>query len=192
MAALSELRFLVIISESELSSQLLIALKGEGARKIDVIPDFALAISTIKESFFDCIVIDRDLGSGDGIVLAPIIKRLNPRSAIFLLSTSARWATIDAAKELGFSALLKRESAAEIASAIIRIVRSAEGSFQSKLELLTVREREILKDISSGKRTLEISATRHISEGTIKSHLSSIYRKLGVRNRVEAIAAIKN
>ena len=54
-----------------------------------------------------------------------------------------------------------------------------------------MREREILKDISTGKRTLEIAATRHISEGTIKSHLSSIYRKLGVRNRVEAIAAIK-
>jgi DNA-binding NarL/FixJ family response regulator len=47
-------------------------------------------------------------------------------------------------------------------------------------------------DIATGATTREIAMKRHNSEATVKSHLTSIYRKLDVRNRVEAIAALQN
>jgi two-component system response regulator DesR len=175
-----------------MSTQLISSLAHEGARNIEHRPNFHEAIRVVQGNFFECIIIDKNLGEGDGIVLAPVAKRLNPTSAIFLITENNRWATIEAARELGFSAVFGNDRPPEeISQSIAAILRASNNSFQSKLELLSMREREILKDISTGKRTLEIAATRHISEGTIKSHLSSIYRKLGVRNRVEAIAAIK-
>lgn len=54
-------------------------------------------------------------------------------------------------------------------------------------QLLTQREREVLALLGAGKRNREIAAALWISENGVESHLKNIYRKLGVRNRVEAV-----
>lgn len=51
---------------------------------------------------------------------------------------------------------------------------------------LTKREKEILKLIKSGATNSDISANLNVSEHTVKSHLYNIYKKIGVRNRLEA------
>jgi two-component system nitrate/nitrite response regulator NarL len=51
---------------------------------------------------------------------------------------------------------------------------------------LTPRERDILAALTAGKTTRVIATELYLSEGTVKSHLGSIYRKLGVSNRTEA------
>ena len=51
---------------------------------------------------------------------------------------------------------------------------------------LTPRERDILASLTAGKTTREIATEHFLSESTVKAHLSSIYRKLGVSNRTEA------
>jgi DNA-binding NarL/FixJ family response regulator len=51
---------------------------------------------------------------------------------------------------------------------------------------LTQREKEVLLRLTEGKTTREIAAELHLGEGTVKSHLSSIYVKLGVSNRTAA------
>ena len=48
---------------------------------------------------------------------------------------------------------------------------------------LTGREREIAQDVASGLSNREIASGRHITERTVKSHLTRIFRKLGIRNR---------
>lgn len=54
---------------------------------------------------------------------------------------------------------------------------------------LTVRESEVLKWASEGKTVWETGMILSLSEGTVKFHLSNIYRKLEVTNRAQAIAA---
>lgn len=54
---------------------------------------------------------------------------------------------------------------------------------ESVLEGLTNREREIARDVASGKTNQEIATIRHIAERTVKSHLTHIFKKLGTRNR---------
>ncbi len=51
---------------------------------------------------------------------------------------------------------------------------------------LTKREKQILRLIFEGATNFDISATLKVSEHTVKSHLYNVYKKIGVRNRVEA------
>jgi DNA-binding NarL/FixJ family response regulator len=52
---------------------------------------------------------------------------------------------------------------------------------------LTPREREVLSELVSGATNEEISARLHIGTQTVKSHLTNIYDKLGVRRRSHAV-----
>jgi len=58
-----------------------------------------------------------------------------------------------------------------------------------ELSTLTERELEILTLLASGLSNAELGAHLYLSEPTIKTHLSSIFRKLGVRDRVQAVIA---
>jgi len=53
-------------------------------------------------------------------------------------------------------------------------------------DLLRVREREVLRLLSEGMTDREIAAGLAISPRTVESHVGSLLRKLGVRNRAEA------
>ncbi len=55
------------------------------------------------------------------------------------------------------------------------------------VDLLTGREHQILQLIAEGLANKQISAALNISENTVKFHVSSLYSKLGVTNRTEAV-----
>jgi DNA-binding NarL/FixJ family response regulator len=51
---------------------------------------------------------------------------------------------------------------------------------------LTDREREVLREIATGRTNKEIARSLHIAETTVKSHVSAILDKLGVQSRTQA------
>ena len=53
--------------------------------------------------------------------------------------------------------------------------------------LLTDREREVLELVAAGATNREIAGRLFLSPHTVKDHTSALYRKLGARNRAEAI-----
>ena len=59
------------------------------------------------------------------------------------------------------------------------------GTAPVATQQLTARERQIVKEILSGAANRDIAQTFRLSEGTVKRHLSNIYTKLGVANRLE-------
>lgn len=67
----------------------------------------------------------------------------------------------------------------------------AQATRQGSTHLLTEREREILRLAERGLPNPQIGQALHLSSGTVRNHLSSIYRKLGVRSRYEALALAK-
>ena len=60
------------------------------------------------------------------------------------------------------------------------------GCLSKTLAALSVSQVAILRLISRGHSNREIAAEVHLSENTVKTHVQEIFRKLGVRNRVEA------
>lgn len=62
------------------------------------------------------------------------------------------------------------------------------GSAQPQVRL-TEREYDVLVQLAEGKSTREIAKALYVGEETVKTHLSSVYQKLGVTDRVQAVAA---
>ena len=60
------------------------------------------------------------------------------------------------------------------------------------IEPLTAKEKEVLKQLVKGKSNKEIGAELHISETTVKTHVSSILQKLQVKDRTQAVIKALN
>jgi len=65
--------------------------------------------------------------------------------------------------------------------------RDQEGGAKEVIERLSVREREVLQALTMGYRNRDIADHLHISPQTVKVHLSNIYEKLGVADRLAAV-----
>jgi DNA-binding NarL/FixJ family response regulator len=59
---------------------------------------------------------------------------------------------------------------------------------ETPVEPLSAREMEVLARLAAGQQNKEIARELVVSVGTVKTHTNNIYRKLGVRNRTEALA----
>ena len=69
-----------------------------------------------------------------------------------------------------------------------RLLHEPAASVEELSETLTTREREVLDLLGRGLSNQLIGRELHISEHTVKFHISSLYAKLGVNNRAEAVS----
>lgn len=67
--------------------------------------------------------------------------------------------------------------------------RSATGPAPDELAALTAREVDVVRAVATGKSNAEIAAELMISEWTVKTHVASILRKLGLRDRAQVVVA---
>lgn len=75
----------------------------------------------------------------------------------------------------------------DIAAKLMQVIARGGPTKASAAEPVTDRELEILRLMAAGDANKEIAAQLHISENTVKTHISNLLQKLGARDRTEAV-----
>jgi DNA-binding NarL/FixJ family response regulator len=135
-------------------------------------------------------VVDLFIGEESGAQVCERLRAAEPLTRVLLFSGAGE-ISASAARAAGASGFAYKDwPAAKIAGAV-RLVGLGGTVFErqerSSAMGLSEREREVLALISDGLTNPEIAGRLHISPHTVKEHTSSLYRKLEVRNRTEAV-----
>ena len=135
----------------------------------------------------------------DGVSAIKEIRQLDETAAIIVLTTFDGDEDIYRAIRAGAKAYLLKDTARDALVECVRRVYAGEtylppllaAKFAERVsgETLSAREIEVLQRIAAGKSNKEIGAELFISEGTVKTHVKSIFAKLDVVSRTEAVAA---
>ena len=135
-------------------------------------------------------LVDLFIGEESGAEVCERIRAAEPSTRVLLFSGAGEISP-HAARAAGASGFAYKDWSAARISAAVRAVGMGKAVFgrqdrQGALGL-TDRERAVLELMASGATNPEIAEQLHLSKHTIKEHTSSVYRKLGVRNRTEAV-----
>jgi DNA-binding NarL/FixJ family response regulator len=138
-------------------------------------------------------------------------RRITSRSAearVIILTTFERDEYVFEALRFGASGFLLKNAPPEELVHAVRVVANGEALLSPSvtrriieqfigrparlnrapdLERLTDREREVLRLLASGKSNAELAEELYVGEGTIKTHVSNVLSKLGLRDRVQAV-----
>ncbi|WP_038168959.1 response regulator transcription factor [Verrucomicrobium sp. BvORR106] len=168
-------------------------------------PSAEEALREIPRSLPDVVLMDINLPGRNGIECTALLKRAHPALLIVMLTTYDDSQQIFDSLRAGASGyLLKRSAPVEMIPAIhevqrggapmsMQIARMVVSHFHqiphpsSEVETLTRREQEILALLSKGLPYKQIAHQLGISSSTVHGHLHSIYGKLHVQSRTEAV-----
>jgi len=156
------------------------------------------AVDLWKEHHPDVALLDLRMPELDGVGAIKEIREVDPNAHILVLTTFDGDEDIYRAIKAGAKGYLLKDTAREALMDSIRRVHSGETCIPPTLaakladrvsgEALSAREIEVLQRIAAGKSNKEIGAELFISEGTVKTHVKSIFSKLDVVSRTEAVA----
>lgn len=178
---------------------------AEGVDGIDAVP-------LAKEHVADLLLMDIRMPKTDGLVALTQVKALFPKLPVILLTTYENPTFVARALAGGAAGyLLKGVERDELLATMravlagdstlnrddfLRALRSTGPLTGAKMDIpepLTVREEEVLRLVATGLSNKEIAALLFISDGTVKSHVEHILRKLGVSDRAQAaVWAVRN
>ncbi|SDP73165.1 LuxR C-terminal-related transcriptional regulator [Desulforhopalus singaporensis] len=167
------------------------------------------ALRLLQELKPDIVILNVDIFAGNENLFVRIISADSPKTKILLMGDNIDEKTLSDALESGVKGFLSKDSGPSCLLNALQIVakgqlwverkffdhyfeRLAEKELehQRKAEkdkdVLTPREKEVLKLLAKGSSNKEIGAKLFISEKTVKSHLSNIFKKLKVNSRLEA------
>jgi DNA-binding NarL/FixJ family response regulator len=196
----------IIEDDQQVRTQLLALLqeKFESAELLEF-GDAENALEKLRNVPPQIALVDINLPGMDGTVFIRELKALSPSSQCIVLTVLDQPDTIFRALQAGATGyLLKSTPADKIADGIrdvfeggspisSQIARKVIDAFTQKtqatyqLQLLSRREKEILDKLSEGLRYQEIADSFFLSIDTVRSHIRSIYEKLQVNSRDEAL-----
>ncbi len=182
---------------------------ADGFRFVSEFSNADSALAKLPADRPDVVLVDIHLGRQSGISCVRQLKEKMPETQFLMLTVFEDGDHIFDALTAGASGyLLKRTPCDELLAAIRQvheggspmssyIARKVVQWFQSKkpntrkeLEVLSDREREILRLLARGFAYKEMADTLEISIGTINTHVRRIYQKLHVSSRSEAVALL--
>ncbi|WP_327090812.1 response regulator transcription factor [Nonomuraea sp. NBC_01738] len=143
----------------------------------------------------DVALLDIELPGRTGLDVLPELTAELPGCAVLMLTTFARPGYLRRAMEAGAAGFLVKDGPVEeLAEAIRKAVAGqkvldpalAAAALNAGPSPLTDRERDVLAAAFDGSTIADVAARLHLSESTVRNHLSSAIGKTHTRNRIEA------
>jgi len=157
------------------------------------------AIQLVQEEKPDVCIMDIEMPVKTGLDAAEALKDFPVK--IIMLTTFARSGYFERARKAGVRGYLLKDSPFEELVASIRQIIDGRRIYAPELvdiafedyreNPLTKRENEVLKLVAEGKTTKEIASELYLTAGTVRNYISTIFEKLEVSNRIEAISLYK-
>ncbi len=167
------------------------------------------ALALVKRERPDVLLLDIFLSDQSSIDCIPSLRAQNPKTRILMLTGAPDTALHARAMAQGAQGVVRKEESPEVLLQAIEHVHAGhlwfgahfdlashpapaenaeEKALSEELASLTAREREVIKLIGEGLKNKAIASRMGVSDKTVQNHLTSIFRKLDVNDRLELAA----
>jgi two-component system response regulator DesR len=178
--------------------------RGALAALLDLEPDLDVVaevgrgdevVAAAQQSRPDVALLDVEMPGLDGIEAAAALRTAVPGVRILMVTTFGRPGYLRRAMEAGAAGFVVKDTpATQLADAVRRVhqgLRVVDPSLAAETLVagtspLTARETDVLRAARSGGTVADIARELHLSEGTVRNHLSAAIGKTGARTRAEA------
>lgn len=161
------------------------------------------AVAMAKECEPDLILLDLNMKGLSGLDTLKALRAEEITSRVVILTVSDARQDVVALLQAGADGYLLKDTEPDLLLAQLAEVMTGQqilseplrphleniyelDHLQQKLESLTRREMQILREIAKGLSNKQVASVLHISEGTVKVHVKSLLKKLEAQSRVEA------
>ena len=156
------------------------------------------ALQVVQEVACDLVLADYSLPDHEGPWLIAQLKKLVPHLPVLMLSQNTELERVRQILSLGAQGYLVKTAQRQELLQAVQIVKSGgiylhpmvAGALTATTSapILSPRERQILSKLTQGKSNPAIASELHVSLGTIKADLQSLFQKLGARDRTQLAA----
>jgi DNA-binding NarL/FixJ family response regulator len=172
--------------------------------------DGATAVKVAWELEPDVILMDVRMAEMDGLeATRQVLERQSDRTKVIMLTTFDLDEYVYEAIRIGASGFLLKDATADSLVEAVRVVAAGDallapsvtrrlitdlarrpaGLDSHKVAYLTDREKEVMIEVARGMTNAEVADALFISEQTVKTHVSNILTKLGLRDRAQMVIA---
>jgi len=202
---------ILVVDDHPLTREALVSLLGShGFEVAGTAADGAEAIARARETQPDLVLLDLSMPGMDGLSALPRLREAAPRCEVVVLTASGTEENLLAAIRAGAAGYLLKTEPPERIAAFLDGVANGDAALSGPVArrlldqvrlsggrgtgvpdriaaLLSARELEVLLLLDEHHGTDEIAERLFISEHTVRSHVKSLLRKLGVSSRREAL-----
>lgn len=148
----------------------------------------------------DLLLLDLKLSDVEGMAGLTTVRAEHPATPVAVVSASEEPQTIRRALALGAAGFIPKSAALPVMIEAIRAIQdgdawapevgeaaAGEADLDARIASLTPSQLRILEGLKAGRLNKQIAFDLGVTEATIKAHLTSVFRKLGVQNRTQAV-----
>ncbi|MDP5292328.1 response regulator transcription factor [Oceanimonas sp. CHS3-5] len=179
-----------------------LAVKGARLQEVDSIDNLLQLLANTDE--VDLLLLDLKMPGASGFSGLTRLRALYPALPVVVVSASEEASVVQQAMRLGAVGFIPKSSPMPTLVSALNTVLEGDGWFPEGINLddapeddmaerlssLTPQQFKVLTMLSEGKLNKQIAYELDVSEATIKAHVTAIFRKLGVKNRTQAVIAL--
>ena len=177
-----------------------VAQAADGAQALDELARLASADAPAHASApasapVDVAIIDVEMPRMDGITATQAIRSRFPGVRVLIVTTFGRPGYLQRALDAGATGFTVKDAPVETLAEGVRTVAAGGRAIDQNLALealaagsspLTDREADVLREVEGGGTIADIAHSLHLSQGTVRNHVSSSMLKMDARTRAEA------